>query len=63
VTIQITRSATVYFIANQITIPAKSTLLLLGREHSFYLKEADVMQALSSAGASITVTVSYETIS
>lgn len=63
ITVFVLRSATSFFIASQITVPAKATVLLLGREHSFYLLEADALRAQASAGASITVTVSYETLS
>lgn len=63
VTVFVLRSATSFYIASQITVPAKSTVLLLGREHSFYLLEADALRVSASAGSSITVTVSYETLS
>ena len=63
ITIFISRAAVNYFITNQITVPARSTLLLLGREHSFYLLEDDVLRVNASAASAITVAISFETLS
>ena len=63
ITIWVARSAVLYYLANQITIPAKATVLILGREHGFYLLENDVLRGLASATTSITLTVGYETLS
>jgi hypothetical protein len=63
VSVWVVRSATLYYLASQITVPAKATILILGREHAFYLLEADVLNCLASAVSSITLTVGYETLS
>lgn len=57
------RSTTSYPIASQVSIPSRSTLLLVGKEHSFYLLETDVLRANASANVSVTVTCSFETLS
>jgi hypothetical protein len=63
VTVLVLRATVSYYIASQVTIPAKATVLLLGREHSFYLLEDDALRVNASAATSISVTVSYETLS
>jgi hypothetical protein len=62
VTIDIYRSTVSYFVANQVVVPAKSTLLLVGKEHSFYLTENDTLRVLATAANSVTVTCSFETL-
>jgi hypothetical protein len=59
----VNRSATVYYLAGSMAIPANSTLVLLGKDTSFYLEEGDVIQANTSANASVTFAGSYEIIS
>lgn len=63
ISVWVVRSATLYYIANQITVPARATVLILGRDHGFYLLENDVLRGLASAATSITLTVAYETLS
>jgi hypothetical protein len=59
----INRSATTYYLAGSLSIPANSTLVLVGKDSSFYLLEGDVIQANVTANSSITFTASYEQIS
>ena len=59
----INRSATVYYLGGNISIPANSTLTLLAKDTAIYLEEGDVMQANVTANSSVTITASYELIS
>ena len=58
----INRSATSYYIAGTIAIPANSTLVLLGKDTTLYLEEGDVLQANVSANTSVSMSASYELI-
>ena len=58
----INRSATAYYIGGTISIPANSTLVLLGKDTTLYLEEGDVLQANVSANTSVTMSASYELI-
>jgi len=59
----INRSSVQYYLAGTISIPANSTLVLLGKDTTLYLEEGDVLQANVSANSSITMTASYELLS
>jgi redox-sensitive bicupin YhaK (pirin superfamily) len=61
--VMINRSATVYYVGGNISIPANSTLVLLGKDTSLYLEEGDVLQANVSANTSISMSASYELMS
>ena len=51
------------YLAYQITVPAKSTLVVTSKDTSFYLEEADTLYALASANSDLNMIVSYEEIS
>jgi hypothetical protein len=51
------------YLAYQITVPAKSTLIVLSKDTSIYLEEADTLYALASAASDLNIIVSYEEIS
>ena len=61
--VMINRSATAYYIGGTISIPANSTLVLLGKDTALYLEEGDVLQANVSANSSVSMSASYELIS
>ena len=61
--VMINRSASTYYIGGNVTIPANSTLVLLGKDTSVYLEEGDVLQANVSANSSISISASYELMS
>lgn len=63
VTLYVTRSATDYYLAKTITVPADTTLVALSKETTFYLEEGDVIYGLASATGDLQVTCSYEEIS
>ena len=52
-----------FYIAGTVTVPLNSTLVLVGKDMSFYLLEGDVIQSNASANSSIHLTSSYEIIS
>ena len=56
----VNRSATGYYVGGNISIPANSTLVLLGKDTSLYLEEGDVLQANVSANSSVSMSASYE---
>ena len=57
----ITRSATNYYLAGNITVPAYSSLVVVGKDTAVYQIEGDYIQANSSAATH--AIASYETIS
>lgn len=61
--VMINRSATTYYVAGVISIPANSTLSLIGKDTSLYLEEGDVLQANVSANTSVSMSTGYELIS
>jgi sporulation protein YlmC with PRC-barrel domain len=60
--VMINRSATLYYVGGNVSIPSNSTLVLLGKDTSVYLEEGDVLQANASANTSISMSASYEII-
>lgn len=50
-------------IASSITVPAKSSLVLVSKDTSIYLEENRALGVIASAGNKIHVTCSYEEIS
>lgn len=56
-------AGTTGFIAYQVTLPAKSTLVIISKDTSIYLEEGDSLNILASAAGDCLVTVSYEEIS
>ena len=51
------------FIAQAITVPAKSNLVLISKDISFYLLQDKAINLQASAGLDLTYLLSYETIS
>ena len=51
-----------YDIANTVTVPANSTLVVTAKDTSFYLEEGDILTSFASA-ANLEIMVSYEIIS
>jgi hypothetical protein len=51
-----------YYLAGKITIPPASTLVVTGKDTSFYMEEGDVLQINASANNNIHGIVSYEVI-
>ena len=51
---------TAYHLAKLVTVPAKSTLVVLGKDAPIYLEEGDKIQALASAAGDLEIVISYE---
>lgn len=57
------RSSSHSYIASSITIPVKSTLVVLSKEEYIWLEEGDAIYAKASTAAKIDLTIHYEEIS
>lgn len=62
-TVYATIDGSTRYLAYQITVPAKSTLVVTSKDTSFYLEESDVLYALASAASDLQIIVSYDEIS
>ena len=63
ITVSVSDDGTVGYIAYTISVPADTTLTLIGRDNSFYLEENDSISAQSSVANDLSVVVSYEEVS
>lgn len=61
ISIYVTRSATQYYVAYTISVPADSTLDILSKH--LYLEEGDTLYALASASGDLQIICGYEEIS
>jgi hypothetical protein len=61
-TIKISKNGTLYFLANAITVPTNSNLVLLTRDMQWYLEENDFIQAFCNLASNITLACSYESV-
>ena len=50
----------VLHLAKGVTVPSKSTLIVLGKDAPIYLEEGDKIQALASAAGDLEILLSYE---
>lgn len=62
ITVKIVRSTLSYFLARTISVPADSTLVVLGKDSGIYLEEGDDLQASASTASNLQIIVSYEII-
>ena len=53
-------ASTSYKIANVISVPAGSTLAVLGKDNPIYLEESDEIRAGASAAGDLEIIISYE---
>ena len=60
VTFDVEVSGTHKIIANEITVPANSSVDIIDKNSSFYLQETDLLRGGASAGTTVDVMVSYE---
>lgn len=58
----INRSSVSYYLTGNVSIPANSTLVLLGRDTSLFLEEGDVLQANVNANTAVSFNAAYELI-
>lgn len=63
VTVDIYRGTTSFTICNGIYVPARSTLVLLGKDTALYLVEGDILRVYSATDQSSTVVASFEILS
>jgi len=49
-----------YAIASAVTVPAKSTLVVIGKDSPIYLEESDSIEAGASATSDLQIIISYE---
>ena len=63
ITVLYNKSATGYYLAYQMSVPANATLVVIGKDSPIYLNEADYVQVLASAANSLDVILSYDDIS
>jgi hypothetical protein len=61
ISIDLIRSATSYYVAKTITVPADSSLDILNKP--LYLEEGDTLNCLASANSTLNIVCSYEEIS
>ena len=54
--------ATRYFIASTVTVPADSTLVVVGKDSPIYLEESDAIEAGASVAGDLDIIISYEEI-
>ena len=53
-------NTTGYHLAKTVSVPADSTLIVLGKDAPIYLEEGDKIQALASAAGDLEIIISYE---
>ena len=49
-----------YNLALNVTVPAKSTLVVIGKDSPIYLEESDQIEAGASANSDLSIIISYE---
>jgi len=53
-------TATPYTLAATVVVPAKSTLIVLGKDAPIYLEEGDIIRGGASAASDLEIIISYE---
>lgn len=56
-------TATSYYIADEIAVPATSTLKVVTKDAFIYLEEGDKIAALANSNSNLQIVISYEEIS
>lgn len=62
ITVDLYRNSTAYHISNLVSIPAKSTLVVISKDSSVYLEEGDSLRCTASADGDLEAVCSYEEI-
>lgn len=62
VTVEFKKPLSTVRLAYQITVPTKSTLVVISKDTSIYLEEGDSIGVLASANSALEATCSYEVI-
>ena len=63
ITVDIYRSSTAYRLAYQISVPPKSTLVVIGKDSPIYLEEGDALRCTANYASRAEAVCSYEEIS
>jgi hypothetical protein len=63
VSVEVSRSSTGYALAESISVPIGSTVVIVGKDTSIYLEEGDKIRAKGSAANFLHLVASYEEIS
>lgn len=62
VTVDVYRGITAFRIVNAVTVPTKSTLVVISRDGAIWLEENDVLRLTASASSSLESVVSYDVL-
>ena len=62
ITLDFDDNGTVGYLASTISVPADSTLSIIGKDNQFYLEEGDSVSAQSSSADDISILIAYEII-
>jgi hypothetical protein len=60
VEVSVDNGSTYFAIAKTISVPADSTLVVIGKDNGFYLDETDLLAVTASANSDLTYLASYE---
>ena len=60
VSVEFYNGSTAYRLASTVTVPADSTLIVLGKDAPIYLEEAHSIRAGASAASDLEIIISYE---
>lgn len=63
VTVEVYRSSTSFPLAYGITVPNKSSLIVLGKDTPLYLEEGDSIRVSSSIASALNIAIVYEVVS
>ena len=55
-----TSASTAYRLASTVSVPADSTLIVLGKDSPIYLEESDEIRGGAGAASDLEITISYE---
>lgn len=62
-TVDLYRGSTAYVLANVVSVPAGSTLVVIAKENPIYLMEGDSLRVKANASSAIDAVCSYEELS
>ena len=62
VNVKLRSATTSHYLAYQVEVPAKSTLVLTSKDTSFYIVEGDYVSAWATVAGYVDIIMSYETI-
>ncbi len=62
ITVDLYRSSTAYRIGYTVTVPPKTSLVILGKDFPIYVEEADALRLTASAASMLEATAAYEDV-